>query len=91
MTTEVVPLIYKPIRIDFDGKCDGVVKNVIKMNFQPEKPTEIFKDGARIFAPCLKISLGMKITQSRFQIDRAAPYAFALAVEDCVKPQLLAG
>lgn len=84
MTTEAVPLVYKPIRIDFGGKFDGVVKNVIKMNFQPKKPTEIFKDGATIFAPCLKFSLGLKITQSRFQIDRAAPYAFALAVEDCV-------
>jgi Restriction endonuclease len=80
-----VPLVYKPIRVNFDGTFNGVVKNVIRMNFNPDKAAEVFMDGAKIFVPCLSFSLGIKITQTRFEVDRATPYAFVLAVQDCVK------
>jgi hypothetical protein len=85
MTREAVPLVYKPVKISFNGKFDGAVKNVIRMNFEPEKPIALFKDGATVFVPRFSYHLGFKVSQSRFQVDRAAPYAFVLAVEDCVK------
>jgi hypothetical protein len=85
MTREAVPLVYKPRKISFDGKHDGVVKSVIRMNVEPKTPIMLFKDGATVFVPRYSFSLGVKVSQSRFEVDRAAPYAFVLAVEDCVK------
>lgn len=78
-------LAYRPVRLDFGGKFDGAVKNVIKVNFTPEAPTQIFLDGAIVLAPVITFDLGLKVTQSRLQVDRGEPYAFVLAVEDCVK------
>jgi hypothetical protein len=85
MTREAVPVVYKPTKISFDGKHDGVVKSVIRMNVEPKTPIMLFKDGATVFVPRYSFSLGIKVSQSRFEVDRAAPYAFVLAVEDCVK------
>jgi hypothetical protein len=85
MTREAVPLLYKPIKISFDGKFNGVVKNVIRMNVEPKTPIMLFKDGATVIVPRYSFYLGIKVSQSRFEVDRAAPYAFVLAVEDCVK------
>lgn len=78
-------LAYRPAYIDFGGTFEGTIKNVIKVNFTPETPTQIFLDGAIIFAPHITFDLGIKVTQSRLQLDRCAPYAFVLAIEDCVK------
>jgi hypothetical protein len=85
MTREAVPLVYKPVKVSFDGKYDGVVKSVIRMNVEPKTPIMLFKDGATVLLPRYSFSLGIKVAQSRFEVDRAAPYAFVLAVEDCVK------
>lgn len=85
MTREAVPLAYKPVKISFNGEYEGNVKSIVRMNFEPEKPIELFKEGATIFVPRFSYHLGLKVSQSRLQIDRAAPYAFVLAVEDCVK------
>ena len=78
-------LAYRPTHIDFGGTFEGTVKNVIKVNFAPETPTQIFLDGAIIFAPRITFDLGTKVTQSRLQLDRGTPYAFVLAIEDCIK------
>jgi len=85
MTREAIPLIYKPTKISFDGTHNGVIKRVIRMNVEPKTPIMLFKDGAMVIIPRYSFSLGVKISQSRFEVDRAAPYAFVLAVEDCVK------
>jgi hypothetical protein len=85
MTREAVALVYKPRKLSFDGKFDGVVKSVIRMNVEPKTPMMLFKDGATVLVSRYSFSLGVKVSQSRFQVDRAIPYAFVLAVEDCVK------
>ena len=37
-----------------------------------------------VLFPCMSFPVGLSIMQSRIQVDRAAGYTFAVAVEDCV-------
>jgi hypothetical protein len=76
---------YKPTRINFDGKFDGELKYVINVNVAPEQPMLIFVPQANVIVPRLSYRLGVKVNQSRIQIDRAEKYAFVLAVEDCIQ------
>jgi hypothetical protein len=75
---------YKPVRMSFDGKFDGDARHLINVNFEPKEPTLLFVDGMTLIAPRITFKLGIKITQSRLQIDRGASYAFVLAVENCI-------
>lgn len=85
LTREAVPLVYKPKKISFDGKFNGAVKQVININVAPKSPLLLFKEGVTVILRRFSFRLGVKVSQSRFEVDRAAPYAFVLAVEDCVK------
>ncbi len=76
--------VYKPVRMSFDGKVDGDTRYVLNVNFEPERPALLFVNGLTLVLPRITFKLGIKVTQSRLQIDRGAPYTFVLAVENCI-------
>jgi hypothetical protein len=84
MAMQTSKTVYKPVRANFDGAFNGDIRHVIRVNFEPHTPTLLFIDRALLIAPRITFDLGVKVTQSRFQVDRAAPYAFVLAVENCI-------
>lgn len=84
MAAETAKVAYTPARLNFEGKADGEARAVVKVNFAPKEPALLFVDGAVFVVPRIEFDLGVKVTQSLLQIDRAQPYAFILAVEDCV-------
>jgi len=77
---------YQPVRLNFgDDTWNGVVRSVCDVHFGGEKPIEVRLPTALVYLPEFHFRLGVRVDQSRIQIDRAEPYAFALAVEDCVQ------
>lgn len=75
---------YKPVVIDFDGAEEGSLKRKLKVRIKPKLAAEVHSMGALLLLPEITYELGIKISQSRIQIDRGADYIFVLAVEDCV-------
>jgi hypothetical protein len=51
----------------------------------PNPPVMIVRDGGFVLMPKINFDIAIKITQTRFQLDRAAKFTFILAVEDCVR------
>jgi hypothetical protein len=66
-----------------EGK-DGTGYFIAAINLIPDKPFAIPQDNMLMVAPKLSFDLGVKVSQSRMQHDRAAKYLFALAIENCV-------
>lgn len=77
---------YAAQRIDFgDGEFKGVHRARFHVSFAPATPVERPHEGGKLLFPRIEFDVGLRIDQSRIQIDRAERYAFVLAVEDCVK------
>ena len=49
------------------------------------QPVVVPQRTSRVTIPKVSLDIGVKISQMRMQFDRAAKYAFILAVEDCVR------
>lgn len=81
---ETIKAVYQPVYFNFDGKFDGDIRRRVHVNFEPAIPTLVFIDCATIIAPRITFDLGLRVNQVRHQIDRGAPYAFVLAVENCI-------
>jgi hypothetical protein len=75
---------YRPTLINFDGAEEGDLKRKLKVRIKPKLAAEVHSMGAILLLPEITYELGIKISQSRIQIDRGADYTFVLAVEDCV-------
>ena len=63
---------------------DGTSYFVAPMNLVPDKPFAIPQGNMLLVTPGISFDLGIKVSQSRMQHDRAAIYLFSLAVENCV-------
>jgi hypothetical protein len=79
---------YLPIKIDFDGTHSGIFRRIIPVTIIPKSTIFVFKNLTTLHLSKIAFDLGLKVEQSRFQIDRSEPYAFALAVENCVQHQV---
>lgn len=75
---------YNPLRIDYGGHFNGEVRQVITVTINPKVLILMFHGLATNRLPKIVFDLGIKVAQSRFEVDRKEPYAFVLAVEDCV-------
>jgi hypothetical protein len=76
---------YEARRIDFgDGEYTGVHRARFQVRFAPGTPVERPHEGGKLLFPKIEFDVGLRIDQSRIQIDRAEGFAFVLAVEDCV-------
>lgn len=76
---------YRPVHLDFgEDVYDGTHRARFQVSFAPEKAVLCPRDGAVILVPRIEFDVGLKVDQSRMQIDRGERYAFVLAVEDCV-------
>lgn len=85
LARESARVAYQPVRLDFgEGVYDGIYRARFRVNFAPEQPVECPRDGAVILIPRIEFDVGLRVNQSRMQIDRGERYAFVLAVEDCV-------
>ena len=67
------------------GGREGEALVHIQVNYLPKVPAQVQANGGTIFMPKMFISVGLRITQTRFQFDRAEKHTFVLAVEDCVR------
>jgi hypothetical protein len=90
LARESAPKAYQPWRLSFEGKDECEARFKMKVNLEPKTPVEISVHGGKIFVPKLSFEVGVKIDQTRFQLDRAKNYTFVLAVEDCVRRQVSA-
>ena len=85
LARESARVAYRPVRLSFgDGVYEGTYRARFRVNFAPQQPVQCARDGAIIFIPRIEFDVGLKVDQSRMQIDRGQRYAFVLAVEDCV-------
>lgn len=78
----------KPIK--FENGFEGEVRCKININIQPLKPIQTLINNGVIFIPQITFELGLLINQTRIQHDRAEKYAFALAIENCIKQTVTA-
>lgn len=85
LARESARVAYRPIPMDFgDGVYEGTHRSRFRVNFAPKEPVRCPRDGAVILIPRIEFDVGLKVDQSRMQIDRGERYVFVLAVEDCV-------
>lgn len=85
LARESARVAYQPARLDFgEGVHDGTHRARFRVTFAPEEPVLCPRGDAVIHIPRIEFDVGLKVDQSRMQVDRAERYAFVLAVEDCV-------
>lgn len=85
LARESARFAYQPVRISFgDGEFSGTHRSRFRVNYTPKKPIECPRGGSVILILRVEFQVGLRIDQSRLQIDRGERYAFVLAVEDCV-------
>jgi hypothetical protein len=65
------------------GGSEGDALVHIQVNFLPKRPVKAHATDGVIFIPKMFLGVGLRVSQSRLQFDRAANYTFVLAVEDC--------
>jgi hypothetical protein len=70
--------------VPLNGGRDGTSYFVAPMNLIPDKPFAMPQGNMLMVTPKISFDLGIKVSQSRMQHDRAANYLFALAVENCI-------
>lgn len=81
---------FKPVPVQFENGFDGEMRFRVQVDIKPQTPIRASVNGGTVFFPRITFDLGVSITQSRIQIDKAEKYSFALAVEDCVKRNVIA-
>jgi hypothetical protein len=78
--------VYRAAVMTFEGGgSEGEALVHIEVNYLPKRPVQAHANGGVIFIPKMFLSVGLRISQSRLQFDRAENYTFVLAVEDCVR------
>jgi restriction endonuclease Mrr len=63
---------------------------VVRVTVRGKEPYTIRRDGVFVRIPEIEFDLGVKITQSRVQHDRATKFRFALAVENVITGKVAA-
>lgn len=85
LARESARLSFQPVRLNFDGgQLAGVHRFRFKVKYAPKTPIECLRGSSLILIPRIEFDVGLRVDQSRLQIDRGERYAFVLAVEDCV-------
>lgn len=85
LARDAAKIAWKPCRIAFESGADeGEHCARFKVNFAPPVPVRAPQPTGALILPRIEFDVGLTISQGRLQIDRAANYAFVLAVEDCV-------
>src|SRR5260370_19192068 len=77
---------YNPCCVQFeDGSFEGEIRFLINVNYEPPTPLQAFTRGQVILIPKMAFQVGVLISQSRIQVDRAINFDFALSVADCIR------
>jgi hypothetical protein len=63
------------------GGSEGEALVHIQVNYLPKRPVQAHANGGVIFIPKMFLSVGLRVSQSRLQFDRAENYTFVLALK----------
>jgi len=64
---------------------------LVDVNMQfPDSELQVVNGTTVLYVPRIELAVGIKVSQSRFVLDRSEKYLFVLAIEDCVNNQVYA-